>query len=150
MRSRLVLFALLGAAATALPAEDGRFDKKIPVPRSASAPLDWTYAKCTVRSVTLRNYPGREDIEDARAQDPDDKSWLWWEFSLDNRGPSDCKVKVWVEVLDKKGDVLKAGDGSATVDAGQIDDSIRVSTLMRTLDIADAPKARVRAEIIPK
>ena len=31
-----------------------------------------------------------------------------------------------------------------------LDDDIRVSTLMKTLDIADAPKVRIRAVIVPK
>jgi hypothetical protein len=93
--------------------------------------------------------PDRDDIEKARRSDPDDKSWLWWEFSVANRGPSKCKVKLWVEILDKSGQVVKAGDRSGSVDPQETDD-IRLSTRMRTLDAADAPKVRVRAEIIPK
>jgi hypothetical protein len=150
MRQRLLFVALLGTAAAALLAEDGRFETTIPIPRSSSASLDWTNSKCSVRDLTLRNYPERDDIQDARDKDPNDKSWLWWEFRLDNRGPSDCKVRLWVEVLDKAGNVLKASDRSDTVDAGEIDDAIRVSTLIKTLDIVDAPRVRIRAQIIPK
>jgi hypothetical protein len=36
------------------------------------------------------------------------------------------------------------------VDAHKVDDEIRVSTRMRTLDIADAPKAHLRATIDAK
>jgi len=133
-----------------LPAESGRFEKTVPFPRGTEAALDWTHQKCTVRSVQVRNYPDRDDIQKARTKDHDDKSWLWWEFHLDNRGSSECKVRLWVEVLDARGDVLKASDRSGTVDAGKIDDSIRVSTRMRTIDIADSPRVRVRAEIVPK
>jgi hypothetical protein len=100
--------------------------------------------------VQVRNYPSREDIEKARRKDPDDHSWLWWEFHLDNRGARDCKIRLWVEVLDKNGRVVKDGDRSSSVDAGKIDDDIRVSTRMRTLEAADAPRVRLRAQIIPK
>jgi hypothetical protein len=145
------LFVTIGGfvASAALSAQDGRFEKTIPFPRNRDARLDWTYQKCTVQSVQVRNYPDDEDIEKARHSEPNDKSWLWWEFSIDNRSPGECKVKLWVEVLDKNGKVLKADDRSASVDAFE-DDLVRVSGRLRTLDAADAPKVRLRAEIVPK
>jgi hypothetical protein len=150
MLRRFLSPAALLICAAALLAEDGRFDKTIPFPRNGDVVLDWTYQKCTVRSVQVRNYPNSEDIEKARTKDPDDHSWLWWEFHLDNRGNTDCKVRLWVEILDKNGKVVKDGDRSGSVDAGKIDDSIRLSTRLRTIEIVDSPKVRVRAEIIPK
>ena len=145
------LFVAIGGflAAAALGAEDGRFEKTIPFPRTGEARLNWTYEKCTIRSVQVRNYPDREDIEKARPSDPDDKSWLWWEFSIDNRGPAKIKLKLWVEVLDKDGQVVKADDRSASLDAFESDE-VRVSGRLRTIDAADAPKVRLRADIIPK
>src|SRR5438034_11728716 len=116
MSKRLSLLAVLLLAAAFLSAEDGRFEKTIPFPRSGNAALDWTYEKCTIRTVQVRNMPDRDDIEKARRSDPDDKSWLWWEFSIANHGPSKCKVKLWVEVLDKSGQVVKSGDRSGSVD----------------------------------
>lgn len=150
MRGRFLLAAAILLAPALGLAEDGRFEKTIAFPRSGDAKLDWTFQKCTIRSVEVRNYPSSEDIEKARTKDPDDHSWLWWEFRIDNRGPRDCKVRVWVEILDKSGKVLKDGDRSGNVDAGKIDDSIRVSARMRTVDAADAPKVRLRGEILPK
>jgi hypothetical protein len=148
--SRILLApAVLFLFAAALPADDGRFEKTVPFPRSGEARLDWTNQKCTVEGVVVRNYPDREDIEKARASDPGDTSWLWWEFSIDNRGPTECKLRLWVEVLDNGGQVLKASDRKASVDAFE-DDEVRVSTRMKTLDAADAPKVRLRAEILPK
>ena len=141
-----VVLLFLAAAA----AGQERFEKTIAFSRSGDAPLGWTHQKCTIRSVQVRNYPDAEDIAKARAKDPDDHSWLWWEFRIDNRGARDCKVRVWVEVLDKNGKLVKDGDHSGTVDAGQIDDAIRVSARLRTLDAADSPRVRLRAEIIPK
>jgi hypothetical protein len=65
-------------------------------------------------------------------------------------GQQSSKVRVSIEVLDKDGQVLKDGDRSGTVEVGKIDDDITVSTRMRTLDAPDAPKVRLRGEIIPK
>ncbi len=151
MRRQAFLPLLLLAASTARSfAAGGDFEKTIPVPRSGDAKLNWTYAKCSVRSLTLRNYPDREEIEKARREDPGDTSWLWWEFNVDNRGDRKCKIKLWLEVLDKQGDLVKAGDRSDTVGAGELDDDIRISTRMKTLAIADAPRVRIRAEIRTK
>ena len=150
MRRRPLLLVTLLLMSAVLAAQDGRFEKTIPFPRGTQAKLDWTHQKCTVSSVEVRNYPDREDVEKARDKDHDDHSWLWWEFHVDNRGSTEARVKLWVEILDAKGEVVKASDRSGTVDAGKIDDSIRVSTRLRTLDIADSPKVRLRAEIVPK
>ena len=151
MRRLLLLFPILLAAGVAKSfAAGGDFEKTIPLPRSGDAKLNWTYEKCMVRSLTLRNYPDGEEIEKARREDPGDTSWLWWEFNVDNRGDRKCKIKLRLEVLDKQGDLVKASDRSDTVGAGELDDDIRVSTWMKTLDIADAPKVRIRAEIRTK
>ncbi len=128
----------------------GGFEKTIPVPRTGEARLNWTSAGCSVKSVSLQNYPSREDIDKARREDPGDKSWVWWNFHVENRGQGKCKIHLWVDVYDRAGQVAKSSDRSDTVDAGKLDDNIRVSTRMRTIDIADSPKAHIRAEIGPK
>jgi len=128
----------------------GGFEKTIPIPRSGETRLGWSSGGCSVRSVSLQNYPDQDDIEKARRSDPDDKSWVWWNFHVENRGDEKCKIQLWVEVYDKSGRVVKSGDRSDTVDSRKFDDNIRVSTRMRTIDIADSPRARVRAEIGPK
>jgi hypothetical protein len=150
MRGRLWAVAVLLLAAATARSEDGRFDKTIPFPRSGDAKLDWKYETVTIRSVECRNYPNEEDIEKARSKDPKDHSWLWWEFTVDNRGPKNYKVRFWIDVLDKDGKVVKSDDRSATIDGGKMDDSIRVSGRLLTLEAADAPKVRVRAELVAK
>jgi hypothetical protein len=144
-----LLLALIGNSSD-LFAADGSFEKTIPVPRTADARLGWTYQGCSVESLTLRNYPDAEDIEEARSKDPGDKTWLWWEFNVANKSDRKCQIRLWVEILGKKGNVVKSSDRGGSVDAGEPDDDIRVSTLMKTLDIADAPKVRVRATVLPK
>jgi len=143
-------FLLLFAGASALFAADGTFEKTVPVPRRGDLGLGWTHKGCSVKSLTLRNYPDRDDIEDARRKDPADKSWLWWEFNVANRGTRECRISLSVEVFDRRGNVVKASDRRGTVSPGEMDDDIRVSTLMKTLDIVDAPKVRLRATIAPK
>lgn len=150
MNKRTLALALLGAAVGAIAAAQQDFEKTIPVPRAGVARLGWAADRCSVVNVELRNYPDAQDIDKARHSDPNDHSWVWWEFNVENRGDTKCKIRLWVEVLDKSGNVLKASDRSDTVDAHKLDDDIRVSTRMRTIDIADAPKARLRAQITSK
>jgi len=128
----------------------GSFEKSIPVPRTGEARLGWTNAGCSVRSVSLQNYPSREDIDKARGQDPNDKSWVWWNFHVENRGQVKCKIHLRLDVYDRSGRVAKSSDRSDTVEAGKLDDNIRLSTRMRTIDIAESPRAHLRAEIGPK
>jgi len=150
MRPKKFALALLCAALVSAAPASQSFDKTIPIPRTGVAHLDWSNDRCKVLTVEVKNYPDRDDIEKARHEDPNDHSWLWWEFNVENRGDAKCRIKLWVEVLDKSGATLKASDRTDTVDAHKLDDDIRVSTRMKTLDIADAPKVRLRAEIGPK
>ena len=128
-------------------AEEGVFEKTIPFPRRHQEDLGITYAKCTIRSLEARNYPEEEDIEKARANDPKDNSWIWWEFDVANRGPEKFKIKLVVEVLDKSGQVVKSSDRGVTID-GFGDETYKLMMHMRTLDAADSPKVRVRASFV--
>jgi hypothetical protein len=144
----LAMAALLAASASTLAAADGKFEKTIPLPKNGEARLNWDRDRCKVVSVSLQNYPSSDDVDKAR-RDRDEKTWMWWNFHVENGGSRKCKIKLWVEVFDKGGNVLKTGDRSDTVSADKYDDNIRVSTRMRTMDIVEAPKARLRAEIGP-
>ena len=146
MRRSLCLLLFLWAPALLAAS----FEKSIPVPRTGEARLGWTSAGCSVLSVSLQNYPSLEDIEKARREDLNDKSWVWWNFHVENRGRVKCRIKLWVDVYDRAGHVAKSSDRNDTVSAGALDDNIRVSTRMRTLDIAESPRAHIRAEIGPK
>jgi hypothetical protein len=137
--------ALLGASV--LLAEEGVLEKTIAFPRDRYGGLDMVYKKCTIRHIQANNYPDEEDIEKARANDPKDTSWLWWQLDVENKGPENFKIKLWVEVLDKDGKIMKASDRSVTID-GFEDESYRLSMRMRTLDAAEAPKVRVRAQFV--
>lgn len=145
---RAAVFLLLAGAPSALAAAN--FEKTIPIPRTSAAKFNWSSGGCAVVSVRLQNYPSGEDVSKARTKDPDDKSWVWWNFQVENRGNVKCRVHLWVDVYGKSGGIAKSSDRSDTIDAGKLDDNIRLSTRMRTLDIVDSPKAKIRAEITPK
>ncbi len=149
MRWKSFLFLFLGSLA--VPADTGgRFEKALSIPHGGDAKIGFTRDGCSVLSVTLRNFPSGEDIDTARREKPDDKSWVWWDFHVENRGSVKCKIQLWVDIFDKTGRAVKSSDRTDTVDAGKLDDNIRLSTRMRTLDIADAPRATIRAQIGPK
>jgi len=126
------------------------FEKTIPPPKTGRANLGWASGGCTILSVSLRNYPNEEDIRKARKEDPNDNSWVWWDFHVENRGDTKCKISIAVEIYDKSGKVVKSSDRTDTVDGHKMDDNIRLSTRMKTLDIVDSPKAHIKAEIGPK
>ncbi|HEY3173221.1 MAG TPA: hypothetical protein VGK86_11675 [Thermoanaerobaculia bacterium] len=60
MTPRLTL-VLFFAGVSALSAADGVFEKTVPVQRRGDLPLGWTHQGCSVKSLTLRNYPDRGD-----------------------------------------------------------------------------------------
>ena len=142
--------ALLVAGSALLFADEGKFEKSISIPHGGDAKIGFTRDGCSVLSVTLRNFPSSEDIEKARAKDPNDKSWVWWDFHVENRGSVECRISLWVDIYGKDGHVVKSGDRTGSVDSHKLDDNIRMSTRMRTLDIADSPKAIIRAQIGPR
>ncbi len=150
MRILLPVVLLLTAAVCDAGPPARSFQKTIPLPRTGVARLGWTSDRCSIVSVELRNYPDEEDIAKARREDPGDHSWVWWQFNVENRGDAKCRIRLWVEVLGKNGKVVKQSDRSDTVDAHKLEDQIRVSTRMKTIDIADAPEARLRAAVGPK
>lgn len=148
---KVTAFALLFLGSfAALADSQGKFEKSIPVPHGGDVKIGWSRDGCSVQSLTVRNFPSREDIDTARREKQDDKSWVWWDFHVENRGSRKCKIQVWVDIYGKDGRAVKSSDRTDTVDAGKLDDNIRTSTRMRTLDIADAAKVTIRAQIAPK
>jgi hypothetical protein len=145
---RTLAAALLLVAAAAV-AENNKFDKTIAFPRGGEVKLDWTFEKITIQGVRVVDYPAEFQVDKARREDPNDHSNIGWEFSIDNRSSQKYEVHLSVEVLDKTGQVIKASDKNPSVGAHSADRT-RVSTRMRTVEAADAPKVRLRAEIVPK
>ena len=145
MKTRALWIALVFAP-VALASEN--FETTIPIPTAGPVDLGWSAANCMVRTVTLKNFPKPETIEKARKSDPKDTSPIWWQFRIENRGKM-IRVRFLVEVYGPNGEVVKSADKTETIDGGVLDVYVRVSTSMRTLDIADSPKVHLRAEMTP-
>jgi hypothetical protein len=146
MKSKAFALLFLGSFA-ALASPERNFEKSMPIPHGGDAKIGWSREGCSVLSLTVRNFPSREDIDTARREKPDDKSWVWWDFHVENRGNTKCKIQIWVDIFGKNGRAVKSSDRSDTVDPDKLDDNIRISTRMRTLEIADSPKVTIRAQI---
>jgi hypothetical protein len=140
--------ALLAAAAPAL-AQSNKFDKTIAFPRGGEVRLDWTYDKLVIQRVRVLDYPADYQIDKARREKPNDKSGIDWQFLIDNRSSQKFEVHLSVEVLDKSGQVIASNDRSPNVSAHSADD-VKITTRMRTIEAADAPRVRLRAEVVPK
>jgi hypothetical protein len=149
MRVRVLVPSLLLAASSAAFALEGQFEKTISFPKGGEVKLDWKYQDCTIEGVRVLNYPADLDIEKAKREDPNDHTNIGWEFSIDNRSSNKFEVKLMVEILDRNGQVIKAGDRSPHV-SGHSADRVKVSTRLRTVEAADAPKVRLRAAIVPR
>jgi hypothetical protein len=149
MRSTTPILAAALLCASALAAENNKFDKTMAFPRGGEVKLDWQFEKCTIQSVRVVDYPAQFEVDKARREDQNDKSNIGWEFSIDNRSSQKYEVHLSVEILDKSGQVIKAGDKNPSVGAHSADHT-KVSTRLRTIEAADAPRVRLRAEIVPK
>jgi len=150
--SRLLLSAALAAAfvcPAAFAADNNKFDKTISFPRGGEVKLDWAYQKLVIQSVRVLDYPADYEVDKARREKPNDKSGIEWEFLIDNRSSNKYEVHLSVEVLDKSGQVIASNDRSPSVSAHSAD-HVKVSTRMRTVEAADAPKVRLRAEVVLK
>ncbi len=141
--------AALLLCGTASAADTNKFDKTISFPRGGEVKLDWTYDKLVIQTVRVLDYPADYEVDKARREKPNDKSSIGWEFLVDNRSSNKNEVYHSVEVLDKSGQVIASNDRSPNVSAHSAD-RVKVSTRLRTVEAADAPKVRLRAEIVAK
>ena len=149
---RILLCGALAAAfvcPAAFAADTNKFDKTIAFPRGGEVKLDWGYQKLVIQSVRVLDYPADYEVDKARREKPNDKSGIEWEFLIDNRSSNKYEVHLSVEVLDKSGQVIASNDRSPSVSAHSAD-HVKVSTRMRTVEAADAPKVRLRAEVVLK
>lgn len=147
-RAPLVLAAAF-LASSAVLAESNKFDKTIAFPRGGEVKLDWTYDKLVIQRVRVLDYPADYQVDKARREKPNDKSGIDWEFLVDNRSSQKFEVHLSVEVLDKSGQVIASNDRSPNVSAHSAD-NVKITTRMRTVEAADAPRVRLRAEVVPK
>ena len=83
--SLLAVALSLGTSAAALAA--GKLvEASVDVPREHRIPLAIAFEKTTVFAVESQNDPKPADLEEAKAKDPDDRTWVGLRFYLRNDG----------------------------------------------------------------
>jgi|PersoiStandDraft_1058852.scaffolds.fasta_scaffold18978_1 hypothetical protein len=146
-RIAAIILSILAAS----PALAETVEKTIAVPKhDQSVKVGFSSGGATIESVRIQNYPDSEQVAKARREKPDDKSFVFWRFSVGNQSSRKVKIKIDVEVIGKGGDVIAHNDKSDTVDAGRDEDNIRVMMHPRILDLVDARSARLKLSIEPK
>ncbi|KAA0252630.1 MAG: hypothetical protein EDX89_17485 [Acidobacteria bacterium] len=136
--------ALLAGGSPALAA--GKLvEKLVDVPREARVPVDITYEKGTLLWVESQNDPKAKDVDEAKAVDPDDKTFVVLRFVYKNDDYYSHKVKLQVFLLDDEGGVLAEGGRSATLDKMEAEDTVTFPIKVKTLDWPRATKLRVLA-----
>jgi hypothetical protein len=147
---KLFMLALTIVAAAALRAAET--DKTIPMPkRDQDVKINFSSDKAKIVSLEIQHYPDSDDVEKAKTKDLNDTHLTFWNFSVENRNlDKKVRMKISIEVTGKDGSVVGKGDKSDTVDAGKLDDNIRVWMKMKTLDIVSAKSAKIHMSIEPK
>lgn len=142
---------LLGVALVASTLWAAETERTIPMPKEdQDVKIDFSSEKAKIVSVRIQHYPDADDVEKARTKDLNDKHLTFWNFSVSNRNlDKKVKMKMAVEVIGKDGSVVGKGDKSDTVEAGKLDDNIRIWLRMKTLDIVSAKSAKIHLSIEP-
>lgn len=145
--SRLAPAALATALAlfTAAPATAaGKLvEELVAVPRENRVPLTLAFGKSAIFAVESQNDPQPADLEEARAKDPDDKTWVLLRFYYRNDGWTKQKVKLRALLLDESGGVLSDAGRSTTLGKQQKEDTFSVPMKVKTLDWGRAAKMKL-------
>ena len=145
--SRLAPTALAAALAllTAAPAAaSGKLvEETADVPRATRVPLTLAFEKATIFSVESQNDPKPADIEEARAKDPKDTTWVLLRFLYRNDGWTKQKVKIRALLVDETGGVLAEAGRGATLDKQQKEDTVSFPMKVKTLDWGRAAKMKL-------
>ena len=100
------LAAALAFLAAAPAAAAGKLvEESVAVPRENRVPLALSFEKSTIFAVESQNDPQAADLEEARAKDPKDKTWVLLRFYYRNDGWTRQKVKLRALLLDEAGGV---------------------------------------------
>jgi hypothetical protein len=144
----VLLLAALGAAPSA-PAAGKLVEASVDVPREHRIPLEIAFEKTTVFAVESNNEPKAEDVEEAKAKDPGDKTWVVLRFYLRNEGYTRQQVNLQALLLDAEGGVLaRAKDRTTTVAKLKDEDTLTLPIRVKTLDWPRAAKLKVVATFL--
>ncbi|HYN41483.1 MAG TPA: hypothetical protein VE129_06900 [Thermoanaerobaculia bacterium] len=146
--SLLVPTALVAALAflTAAPpaAAAGKLvEETVDVPRATRVALTLAFDKSSIFAVESQNDPKPEDVEEARAKDPKDKTWILLRFYYRNDGWTKQKVKLRALLLDEAGGVLADVDRSTTLGKQEKEDTFSIPMKVNTLDWGRAARMKL-------
>ena len=144
---RLAPSALLAALAL-LPAGPAAaagklVEERVAVPRATRVPLTLAFGKSAIFALESQNDPKPADVEDAKAKDPKDSTWVLLRFLYRNDGWTKQKVKIRALLLDDSGGVLADSGRGATLDKQQKEDTVSFPMKVKTLDWGSAAKMKL-------
>ncbi|MCL4806996.1 MAG: hypothetical protein KJ062_04255 [Thermoanaerobaculia bacterium] len=138
------LAAALAFLAAAPAAAQGKLaEETAAVPRETRVTLDLSFEKATIFAVESQNDPKAADIEEARAKDPEDKTWVLLRFFYRNDGYTRQKARIRAFLLDESGGVLGEGGRSATLKKQKAEDTVTFPIRVKTLDWERAARLKV-------
>jgi len=135
-----ILATLLAGPA---PAAGKLAEETVAVPRETRVPLTLSFEKSTIFGLESQNDPKAADIEEARAKDPEDKTWVLLRFFYRNEGYTRQKVKVRVLLLDETGGVLADAARSSKLAKQKDEDTLTIPMKVKTLDWGRAANVKV-------
>ena len=146
LRSLALLLPALLALAIALPAAAaGKLvEASVDVPREHRIPLSIAFEKASVVAVESHNEPKDADVEEAKAKDPNDRTWVVLRFYLRNDGYTKQKLNIQALLLDAEGGILaQAKDRTTSVSRLTTEDTLTLPIRVKTLDWPRAAKLKV-------
>jgi hypothetical protein len=138
------LAAALAVFAAAPAAAQGKLaEQTAAVPRETRVPLDLSFEKSTIFGVESQNDPKPDDIEEARAKDPKDRTWVLLRFFYRNEGYTKQKARIRAFLLDENGGVLAEAGRSAKLAKETTEDTVTFPIRVGTLDWDRAARLKV-------
>ena len=135
----------LGLALTTLALAGEPIEKTIPVPkRDQDVKIGVSGEGAKVVSVTIQNFPDSAQVEKAKSSDPNDKSFVFWNFEVANTSDHPVKIKVDLTLIGKDGEAVGRTDKSDTVEAGKTDDNIRLMMHPKILDLVNGKEVKLK------
>ncbi len=135
--------ALALLAALPVSAAGKLVEETVDVPRATRVPLTLSFEKSTIFGLESQNDPKPADLEEAKAKDPKDKTWVLLRFFYRNEGWTRQKVKIRVLLLDEDGGVLADAGRSTKLAKQKNEDTITVPLKVVTLDWGRAAKVKL-------
>lgn len=138
------LAAALAFLAAAPAAAQGKLaEQTAAVPRETRVPLDLAFEKARILGVESQNDPKAADIEEAKAKDPKDRTWVLLRFFYRNDGYTRQRVRIRAFLLDENGGVLAEGGRSATLAKQKPEGTVTFPIRVGTIDWGRADRLKV-------